>query len=80
MDLEKLSNAPVLGDGSLFRRHGDSPGGLGELLRRHGGAPVELGLRARRGGGDVQVLAHLLLLAHAVKWNDNTCKLLLVIE
>ena len=68
MDLERLSNAPVLGDGSLFRRHGDSPGGLGELLRRHGGAPVELGLRAGRGGGgDVQVLAHLLLLTHAVK-------------
>ena len=79
MDLERLSNAPVLGDGSLLRRHGDSPGGLGELLRRHGGAPVELGLRAGRGGGDVQVLAHLLLLAHAVKvinyCNNNACTL-----
>ena len=68
----------MLGDGSLFRRHGDSPGGLGELLRRHGSAPVEL-VRGR-GGGDVQVLAHLLLLAHAVKWYDNACNLLLVVE
>ena len=60
----------MLSDGALLWRDRDPPRRLGELLRRHGGAPIELGLGGRGGGGGgghVQVLAHLLLLAHAAK-------------
>ena len=57
-------DVPDLRDG--LGRNWDPSRRLGELLGRHRGAPVELdGGRRGRGGRHVQVLAHLLLLAHA---------------